>query len=421
MTKSLTIRAARHDELHLLRSLERAAGRIFAGVGLDVVADDEPPSIEELGHYLTLGRLWVAVDETDQPLGYAMVSEVDGEAHLDQVSVHPDHGRQGIGTALVEHACKWARDSGFHAVTITTYRHVPWNGPLYARLGFEVVADADFGPEVAAIRATERAKGLDIQPRVVMRRLSRTNRRSQGFVEYEGVAARYQEGRALPGDVLARWGSAVRPYLPSGSIRVADVGAGTGIFAEAWPLWAPATIVAVEPSAAMARAGHVVDPAVSFVQGVAEHLPLRGASIDVVWVSTAMHHFADFHLAVEEFARVLRGGGRVLLRTYLPGRTEVTWVDAFPGRVKWEARFHTEAELVTLFSAHGFALTEVSDVFEWSESFSASAQWVERMRNADSMLTALSDEEIARGLGALRSEPARVGRLELTLVVFTRG
>jgi hypothetical protein len=64
--------------------------------------------------------------------------------------------------------------------------------------------------------------------------------------------------------VLDRWGNAVRPYLRPGPLRVADV--GTGIFAKAWPAWSTATVVAVEPSAAMARAGELVDPAVSFVQ-----------------------------------------------------------------------------------------------------------------------------------------------------------
>src|SRR5207245_2883791 len=38
-------------------------------------------------------------------------------------------------------------------------------------------------------------------------------RASQGFVDYEQVAERYEEGRALPSEVLDRWGDEVRPYL----------------------------------------------------------------------------------------------------------------------------------------------------------------------------------------------------------------
>jgi hypothetical protein len=42
------------------------------------------------------------------------------------------------------------------------------------------------------------------------------------------------------------------------------------------------------------------------------------------------------------------------------------------------------------------------------------------MRHADSMLTALTDEEVAQGVDKLRSTPTRMGRLELSLFVFQR-
>ena len=193
------------------------------------------------------------------------------------------------------------------------------------------------------------------------------------------------------------------PYLPTGPVRVADVGAGTGIFAAAWPRWADVTVVAVEPAAAMAAAGA---------------LPVRDGCVDVAWVSTALHHFADVDRAVREFGRVLGPDGRVLVRTHAPGRSEITWVDQFPGRAKWEARCYTERQLVDIFRPHGFDLVDAVEVVEGTESYAKSADWVERMRHADSMLTALSDEEVAEGVNRLRSTPARLGRLELSLFVF---
>jgi len=242
--------------------------------------------------------------------------------------------------------------------------------------------------------------------------------RSQNFVDYERVAARYQEGRSLATGVLDRWREAVAPYLPTGPIRVADVGAGTGIFAAAWPTWADATVVAVEPAAAMAVAGGVHDRDVGYVRATAEALPLRESSTDAVWVSTALHHFADVDEAVREFARILGPRGRVLVRTHAPGRSEITWVDQFPGRAKWEARCYTERQLAEIFGPHGFDLVGAVEVLEGTESFAKSADWVERMRHADSMLTALSDEEVAEGVARLRSTPTRMGRLELSLFVF---
>ncbi len=196
------------------------------------------------------------------------------------------------------------------------------------------------------------------------------------------------------------------------------MGAGTGIFAAAWPQWTAATVVAVEPSAAMVGAGSVDDPGVCFVLGTAEALPVRDNCAEVVWVSTALHHFADVHLAVREFARVVGRGGRVLVRTYAPGRTEISWLDELPGRAKWEARCHTEQQLTEIFSPKGFDLVDAREVLEGTESYARSAEWVERMRHADSFLTALGDEEIAEGLNNLRATPTKMARVEVTLFVF---
>ena len=170
----------------------------------------------------------------------------------------------------------------------------------------------------------------------------------------------------------------------------------------------------------MERAATGADPAVAFVRAVAEDLPLGDRCVDVVWVSTALHHFADADGAVAEFFRVLRGGGRVLVRTYVPGRTKVSFAEEFPGRSKGLRRFHDEHQLVAMFAGRGFRLVDVTEVLEWTESYAASADWVSMMRHADSMLTALSDDEIATGLDVLRSDPDRIGRLELTLLVFER-
>jgi ubiquinone/menaquinone biosynthesis C-methylase UbiE len=255
-------------------------------------------------------------------------------------------------------------------------------------------------------------------PRSHPARLGHRASRSPDYVDYERVASRYQQGRSLAAHVLERWGDAVKPYLPAGPIRVADVGAGTGIFAAAWPRWTDATVVAVEPSASMAGAGGVDDPDVTFVLGTAEALPLRDGSADVAWVSTALHHFADVHQAVREFARVLGSGRRVLVRTYAPDRTEITWLDELPGRAKWERRCYTEQQLIEIFRPHGFDLIDAREVLERMETYADAADWVERMRDADSMLTALSDDEIAEGVSRLRATPTRMCRVEVSLFVF---
>ena len=247
-----------------------------------------------------------------------------------------------------------------------------------------------------------------------------TERRSQDFVDYERVAELYRRGRTLPAEVLDRSGRAVRPHIPPAALRVIDVGAGAGVFTRAWAHWARANVLAVEPAAAMIAAALRSDPGLTFVRACAEDLPLADASIDVGWISAALHHFSEPNEAAGELCRVLRRGGRALVRTYVPGRTAVSFAAAFPGRSKWESRFHDEEQLVALFTGCGFKLVAVEDVLEWTEPYAASADWASMMRHADSMLTALTDDEIATGLEALRSQPNRIGRLELTLLVFER-
>ena len=166
----IIVRAARESDLPLLQDIEVDAGKVFAEIGMASIAAADPPSLDLLRAHLQRRTLWVAVDVADRPVAYASASVVDGEGHLDQVSVRRSYARRGIGGALVEHVCEWATTQGLHAVTLTTFRDVEWNGPLYERYGFVPLAEVEHGPELTAIRAAERAAGIDVAPRIAMRR-----------------------------------------------------------------------------------------------------------------------------------------------------------------------------------------------------------------------------------------------------------
>ncbi|MGY1753631.1 GNAT family N-acetyltransferase [Blastococcus sp. SYSU D01042] len=163
-----TTRPARDDDLPRLRDIERAAGQAFAALGMQLVAEDEPPSLETLRGYAEDGRAWVRADGADRPLAYLLADVVDGCAHLEQVSVHPDAAGAGHGRVLVEHLVAWARSCGLPAVTLTTYDDVPWNGPYYRRLGFRPLDPAELTPGLREIRRHEAAHGLDRWPRTAM-------------------------------------------------------------------------------------------------------------------------------------------------------------------------------------------------------------------------------------------------------------
>jgi predicted N-acetyltransferase YhbS len=82
------------------------------------------------------------------------------------VSVRPDYQGVGVGRALIEWVVAWAAQAGMPAVTLTTFVDVPWNAPLYRRLGFRGLAEYEIGPELRAIQETEAAHGLDPATRV---------------------------------------------------------------------------------------------------------------------------------------------------------------------------------------------------------------------------------------------------------------
>lgn len=166
----MRVRMVRVAELAVLQDIERAAGRWFFEVGMAEIAEDEPLSVGELTAFVEAGLAWVAVDGEDRPVGYLIAERVDDALHVEQVSVHPDAARRGVGRELLEHAARVAVEQGLPALTLTTFAEVPWNAPYYGRCGFVPVPEADLGPELREVRAREAAAGLDRWPRLAMRR-----------------------------------------------------------------------------------------------------------------------------------------------------------------------------------------------------------------------------------------------------------
>ncbi|GAA2781477.1 GNAT family N-acetyltransferase [Kitasatospora sp. CM 4170] len=166
----MRIREVRTEDLPLLQDVERAAGRYFHDIGMPEIADDEPLPLDELARYQRAGLAWVAVSEGDVPVAYLIADHVDGNLHVEQVSVHPDSARRGIGRSLLDHLAERAATHGIPALTLTTFADVPWNAPYYARCGFRPLDDGLLGPDQLDIRAREAAHGLDRWPRLFMRR-----------------------------------------------------------------------------------------------------------------------------------------------------------------------------------------------------------------------------------------------------------
>ncbi len=163
------IRPGRESDLDHLPAIERAAAAQFAAFEwINPAVFEHVTTVEEHRTYCAAGRLWVAVDADNQPVGFAVASVLDDCGHLEEIDVHPAHGRRGIGRALIEQVCAWARTSGYAALTLTTERDVPWNAPYYARLGFAIIPDDDLSPGLDARMTAVEAYGLQRATRVAM-------------------------------------------------------------------------------------------------------------------------------------------------------------------------------------------------------------------------------------------------------------
>jgi SAM-dependent methyltransferase len=123
---------------------------------------------------------------------------------------------------------------------------------------------------------------------------------------FGAVAAAYAVHRPDYPVEAVRW--CVAPVgREMGSLRVLDLGAGTGKLTAVLADLA-AEVTAVEPDPAMLGQLRRELPSVRSLPGSAEQIPLPDASVDAVLCGQAMHWF-DMSRALPEIARVLVPGG----------------------------------------------------------------------------------------------------------------
>lgn len=165
------IAPARAADVPVLPFIERAASVLLAGhAPASVLA--ETTSLVAFHAARREGRLLVAL-AAGRPVGFAHIGRRERRAaHLEEIDVHPWHGRRGLGRRLVAAVCQWAAEHQYAWVTLTTFRDVPWNAPFYARLGFTEIPDDELGPALRAVLVDEARRGLDPARRLAMWRPS---------------------------------------------------------------------------------------------------------------------------------------------------------------------------------------------------------------------------------------------------------
>jgi malonyl-CoA O-methyltransferase len=123
---------------------------------------------------------------------------------------------------------------------------------------------------------------------------------SRAAASYDSVA---DLQRAVGAQLMARL-----PQNPPA--RWLDLGSGTGHFSRAMAQhFAHSEGVALDIAEGMLRHARPLGGAQHYVAGDAENLPLRGASVDLMFSSLAVQWCSDFAAVLAEANRVLRPGG----------------------------------------------------------------------------------------------------------------
>jgi len=141
--------------------------------------------------------------------------------------------------------------------------------------------------------------------------------------------------------------------------RVLDLGCGTGGFARALAQRLQTEVIGVDVAAHLLRhaAAQPHTLPLRWALGQAEALPLADQTIDRVLMSLVLHQIAHRQQALQEVYRVLRPGGRVLVRTVDPEVTLRDWVPFrfFPQVARVEAtRLPAIDVILTLCRQAGF-------------------------------------------------------------------
>ena len=178
----------------------------------------------------------------------------------------------------------------------------------------------------------------------------------------------YARGRALSEEQMRTWIGAFEPLLPGRRpLAGLDVGSGTGRFTPALArTFGPVT--GVEPSVRMREVAQAQSrhPGVRYLAGSAEDIPVPSGSADYVLMFLSWAHVQDKPQAIRELARVLRPGGRLLLRTQFSDHIPALWwLEHFPrGPEVHPLPFQPLHEVIAGFTSAGWRVVSFSTVTE---------------------------------------------------------
>lgn len=167
---TISIRPMRPGDAPYLPDIEQSAGERFRDIAdLAWVADgDNLPEARHL-ELMAGGACRVAEAEGGRLVAFLSAEQAGDCLHIWELAVVYDRQGQGIGRALMAQAINDAKARRLAAMTLSTFRDVPWNDAMYRRMGFSTLAPDELDLRLTAILDREIASGLPPERRCAMR------------------------------------------------------------------------------------------------------------------------------------------------------------------------------------------------------------------------------------------------------------
>lgn len=222
---------------------------------------------------------------------------------------------------------------------------------------------------------------------------------------YERLADRYDDTWSHRPDYVAWMNERVFDRLRIGpGDRVADIGAGTGLFLRSLVdrVTADNPIVCVDPSAAMLERlpddPRLIPVCASAEQVAAGEVVLPHRKLDAIVIKETVHHFTDLATTLAGLAGLLKPGGRLLVVS-LPPRLEYPLFDAALDR--FAENQPEPKDIAAAMSDAGLDVELDDDAFTVRVD---SAHYTELVaRRWMSVLSTFDDDQLAAGLSEMRS------------------
>jgi GNAT superfamily N-acetyltransferase len=165
------LRKASPADAVIFPELEQSAGLLFrADRELAWLADADNVSAERYREIISEGWSWIAEDLRAWPVAFVAATLESDELHIWEFGVRIEYQRRGIGRGLLRRLVAEATAAKIPAMTLTTFRDLPWNAPFYQSMSFELLDSGQLNPRLAGLLSKEASMGLPAARRCAMRR-----------------------------------------------------------------------------------------------------------------------------------------------------------------------------------------------------------------------------------------------------------